>query len=85
MTLLRLAAACTLLSLSAAGLAEDAGATSPEASAEDKGEKPKKVCRMETATGSVMPRRVCRTPEEIAANEEAARVARDRMDRGITR
>jgi hypothetical protein len=46
-------------------------------------EKPRKICRMETGTGSVMPKRVCRTPEQIEAEHEASSRARDEVDRGL--
>ncbi len=36
---------------------------------------------METVTGSVMPKRVCRTPEQVAAEQEAARRTREEMNR----
>ena len=36
---------------------------------------------METTTGSVMPKRVCRTPEQVAADQEAARRTREDMNR----
>jgi hypothetical protein len=36
---------------------------------------------METATGSVMPKRVCRTAEGVAADEEAARRTREELNR----
>lgn len=45
------------------------------------GEVPKekrRVCEMRTGTGSIMPKRVCRTLAQI---EEDARVARDSMER----
>ena len=45
-------------------------------------EKPKKICRMETGTGSVMPKRVCRTPEQIEAEHERARGQLDERSRG---
>jgi hypothetical protein len=43
--------------------------------------KPRRVCRNETATGSVMPKRVCRTVEQIAEDERRAAEYRDRQNR----
>lgn len=48
-----------------------------------KPEKPKKICRTETKTGSVMPKRVCRTPEQIKAEQDAAQDQLDRKQRGV--
>ena len=88
MQLNRFLAATLFLCLPAAAHATEhsapAPATQAEAGAEDtaaEAEKPKKVCRMETGTGSVMPRRVCRTPEQVAADQEAARRTREQMNR----
>jgi hypothetical protein len=80
MKLIRLAAALVLCLPAAAHAAAD---TTPAAQAEGEAqtEKPKKICRMETATGSVMPKRVCRTPEQVAADEEAARRTREQLNR----
>lgn len=69
---------CAPLTANAAG---ETAAPSAPAEGETQAEKPKKVCRMETGTGSVMPRRVCRTPEQIAADQEAARRTREEMNR----
>ncbi len=70
------------LCVSAAAYAGGETAAAP-GHAEDpaQAEKPKKICRMETVTGSVMPKRVCRTPEQVAAEEEAARNTREQMNR----
>jgi hypothetical protein len=43
------------------------------------GEKPKKVCRTERATGSIMPKRICRTAEQVAAEQAAALRSKDYM------
>ena len=82
MRLIPAAAVALLLCLPAAAHAaeETAPATAP-ADDDAQAEKPKKVCRMETTTGSVMPKRVCRTPEQVAADQEAARRTREDMNR----
>jgi hypothetical protein len=80
MKLIRLAAALALCLPAAAHAAADS-ASSAQAEGEAQTEKPKKICRMETATGSVMPKRVCRTPEQVAADEEAARRTREQLNR----
>jgi hypothetical protein len=80
---IRFAAVALLVCIPFAAHATEETAPSPAPSeAEAQPEKPKKVCRMETGTGSVMPRRVCRTQEQIAADQEAARRMRQEMDRG---
>jgi invasion protein IalB len=71
MRLIPASAVAVLLCASAAAYAADETAPSP-APSEAQQEKPKKVCRTETATGSVMPKRVCRTPEQVEAEQEAA-------------
>lgn len=67
-----------------------AAASPPDQSAsEDPGEpeivvereKPKRICETQTDTGSIIPRRVCRTPEQVASDEERARIIRDRLSR----
>ena len=48
------------------------------------GEVPKekrKICTMRTDTGSIMPKRVCRTVAQIEADERAARDMVDRLNR----
>lgn len=80
----RLAAVALLLCAPAAVHAtEDPAPTATPSDAPAQPEKPKKVCRMETGTGSVMPRRVCRTREQIEADHEAAERTRDRAERGL--
>jgi hypothetical protein len=89
MQLNRLLAATLFLCLPAVAHATEDSAPAPAAQAEAsatadvpaEAEKPKKICRMETGTGSVMPRRVCRTPEQVAADQEAARRTREQMNR----
>jgi len=44
-------------------------------------EKPKRICVTQTDTGSIIPRRVCRTPEQVASDEERARIIKDRLSR----
>ena len=82
MRLISASAVAVLLCASAAAFAADE--TPPSAApdeAQAQSDKPKKICRMETATGSVMPKRVCRSPEQVAADQEAARHTRQEMDR----
>ncbi len=45
------------------------------------GEAPKKICEIRRETGSIMPRRVCRTPEQVAQEEERARTIKDNITR----
>jgi hypothetical protein len=78
MRLIPAAAVAVLLCVSATAYAADE--TAP-ATSEAQAEKPKKICRMETGTGSVMPKRVCRTPEQIEAEQEAAQRTREQMNR----
>jgi len=81
---IRLAAVALFLCAPVAALAADETPPTPapsEAAAEP--EKPKKICRMETRTGSNMPTRVCRTPEQIEADHAAANRAQDQVERGL--
>jgi hypothetical protein len=79
---IRLAAVALLLCAPvAAHAADDTAPSTAPSEGEAQAEKPKKVCRMETGTGSVMPKRVCRTPEQVEADQEAARRTREAMDR----
>lgn len=80
MRLIPASAVAVLLCVSAAAYAADETAPAPAAS-EAQAEKPKKICRTERATGSVMPKRVCRTPEQVAAEEQAAQRTREQMNR----
>jgi len=80
---IRLAAVALFLCVPGIALAADEAAPAPapsEAAAQT--EKPKKICRMETGTGSVMPKRVCRTPEQVEAEHERARTTLDERSRG---
>lgn len=81
MRLIHASAAALLLCAATAALAGDETSASSAQTEEGQAEKPKKVCRMETVTGSVMPKRVCRTAEQAAADAEAARRTREQMDR----
>ena len=81
MRLMLVSAFAALLCASTAALAAGESAPAAGQSEDQQAEKPKKICRMETATGSVMPKRVCRTPEQVAADEDAARRTRDAMNR----
>lgn len=81
----RFAAALLIFALPVAAHAAEpeTSATEHEHEASANAEKPKKICRMETRTDSVMPKRVCRTQEQVQAEEEAARQTRERMDRNL--
>ena len=79
---IRLAAVALLFCVPVAVHAADEPAPSAapsEAAAQP--DKPKKICRMETRTGSVMPKRVCRTPEQVEADQAAAHDALDDVER----
>ena len=81
MRLITASAFAVLLSVSAAAYA--AGETAPAPSANEgqaQPEKPKKICRTETATGSVMPKRVCRTQEQIDAQARATEQQRQQVE-----
>ena len=77
MRLIPASAFAVLLCASTAAYAADESAPTPSEAQQDK---PKKICRMETATGSVMPKRVCRTPEQIEAEAREAERLRSQMD-----
>ena len=79
MRLIPASAFAVLLCASTAAYAADESAPSPTPS-ETQQDKPKKICRMETATGSVMPKRVCRTPEQIEAEARATERQRSQME-----
>ena len=78
---IRLAAVALLLCGPVA--AHAAGETAPSAAPSEAAQpdRPKKICRMETRTGSVMPKRVCRTPEQAEADQAAAHAALDDVER----
>jgi len=68
--------------LAATILASPAYASEPaagQAEAKAKPVKEKKVCKTDTATGSIMAKRTCRTKAEWAAMEEQAKSDMDRM------
>lgn len=79
MRLIPASAVAVLLCASAAAYAADETAPSPTPS-EAQQDKPKKICRMETATGSVMPKRVCRTSEQIEAEARATERQRSQAE-----
>ena len=80
----RLAAVALLLCAPvAAQAADDPAPTATPSDAAAQPEKPKKICRMETRTGSNMPTRVCRTREQIEADHAAANRAHDQVERGL--
>jgi hypothetical protein len=86
---IRLAAPLALLALSVAG--PGFAAANQEAAAEQSAEqaapadaapaKQRKICRTETATGSVMPKRVCRTAEQVEQDQRNAERFRDQQNR----
>ena len=61
----------------APGQPEDDQATDRQIVVE--GEKPKRICQARIGTGSIISRRVCRTSEQIAAEEERARAVKERL------
>ena len=74
---LAIAAAGWLLAQGAAAAPPAAAATpaASEAAPAAKPEKPKKpklICQNETQTDTIIPRRVCRTPEQVAAEAKSA-------------
>ena len=87
---IRLAAPLALLALFYAGPALAAAPDAPaghtaqqteQADADAKPAKQRRVCRTETATGSVMPKRVCRTAEQVDDDQRRAAEYRDRQNR----
>ena len=98
--MIRLAAPFALLALSCAAPAFATAGVDPHAGhtaerpadapvaaptqAEAPEDKERKVCRRETATGSNMPKRVCRTVAQIEADQRAAEQFRDRQNRAGT-
>ena len=87
---IRLAAPLALIALSCAGAAIAAPhdhtdpAAPSAAEADAKQDKQRKVCRTETATGSVMPKRVCRTVAQIEEDQRNAERFRDQQNRSGT-
>ena len=80
---IRLAAVALFLCVPIAALAAEEAAPSPapsEAAAQP--EKPRKICRLETGTGSVRPRRVCRTVEQVAPDAATAQRTREAVNQG---
>ena len=68
----------------AADKMEESQATSQQSSghavpADGHPEKDRKICRMETATGSVMPKRVCHTAAELAALQAQAAATKENL------
>ena len=85
---IRLAAPLALLALSvavpglaAANQAAPAEPTTEQPAPEATPAKERKVCRTETATGSVMPKRVCRTVAQIEEDQRNAERFRDQQNR----
>ena len=84
--LLAIALACAWAGPAAAtDKANDAETSSPHsdnahaALADKKTDKGRQVCRMEIATGSVMPKRVCHTVAEIEAMQAQAAATKDSL------
>lgn len=65
------------LLLAQAAAPAPAPATSAPPTAAEKPRKPKLICESETRTDSSIPRRVCRTPEQIEAERQAGRAQTD--------
>jgi invasion protein IalB len=81
MHLISATAAAILLCASAAAQAGDQATPSPAANETPaQPEKPTKVCHMERATGSVMPKRVCRSQEQIVAQQRATESLRQQAE-----
>jgi hypothetical protein len=59
--------------------AEDAQPASADKHLAKKADKDRQVCRMEIATGSVMPKRVCRSVAEIEAMQAQAVATKDSL------
>lgn len=85
---IRLAAPLALIALSCAGPAlaaahdAHAGQSAEQTPAEEaKPDKQRKVCRTETSTGSVMPRRVCRTVAQMEEEQRNAERFREQQNR----
>lgn len=70
--MLILVASAALLMAPAASAPDPKAAPTPEAKAENP-QKPKLVCTSERPMGSNIPKRVCRTPEQVQAEMDAAR------------
>lgn len=72
---------CSAPAFAAASAPSTAAPAGEAPAAEAAPAKTKKVCRMETATGSVMPKRVCRTVAQMEEDERNAERFRDRQNR----
>lgn len=80
-----LAAGLLLAQAASDPVAAPANVANAAAAKPEKPKKPKLVCTEETAVGSVIARRTCRTPEQAEADQATARRATDRlMDRLAT-
>ena len=77
-----IASFCAVPAFAAAPSEAAAGnATERSGQAEAQPDSERKVCRMETRTGSNMPRRVCRTVAQMEADERQAEQFRDQQNR----
>jgi len=76
-----IALSCGAPALAAANDAHAGHTAQQTEQADAKPAKQRRVCRNETATGSVMPKRVCRTVEQMEEDERRAAEYRDRQNR----
>ena len=77
-----LAAGLLLAQAAASALPAEPASAPASAATPAKPKKPKMICTDETPVGSVISKRVCRTPEQAEADRETAKRASDRlMDR----
>jgi hypothetical protein len=74
-------AAAIVFAQAASPASEPAPQDAPAAQAAKpvKPEKPKLICHDETATGSIISQRVCRTPEQAAAEQAQSRREHDAL------
>jgi hypothetical protein len=72
MLILIAAASLALAEPTSAPAADSAKPSPPPAAKAEKPPKPKLVCTSERQIGSLMPTRVCRTPEQLEAERRAA-------------
>ena len=75
--LIAVMAAGLLLAQAAAPAQPAPAAASKPATAPEKPKKPKLICESETRTDSSIPKRVCRTHEQIEAERQAGRAQTD--------
>ena len=66
-------AAAILLAQGTPAVLPAAPTTPPPAATSEKPKKPKMICHSEVAIGSIMQKRVCRTPEQVEADKLQAK------------